>query len=67
MSKVFKVWLDSGANIHSNRSVIISLEELGYTDEEWEAMSEVYQKRKLCEKLHSSKLNVVGQVILIVL
>ena len=40
MSKKFKVWLDSGANIHSMYSVVVSLEELGYTDEEWELLSE---------------------------
>ena len=49
MSKAFKVWLDSGANIHSSRSVIISLEELGYTDEEWEAMPEVDQEEIMRE------------------
>ena len=35
MSKKFKVWLD-----HSMYSVVVSLEELGYTDEEWELLSE---------------------------
>ena len=40
MPKKFKVWLDSGANIHSMYSVVVSLEELGYTDEEWELLSE---------------------------
>ena len=40
MSKKFKVWLDSGANIHSMYSVVVSLEELWYTDEEWELLSE---------------------------
>ena len=49
MSKVFKVWLDSGANIHSKRYVIISLEELGYTDEEWEAMPEIDQEEIMRE------------------
>lgn len=39
MSKVFKVWLDSGANIHSRYENIVSLDELGFTDEEFAALS----------------------------
>lgn len=35
-----RVWLDSGANIHSRREDVFDLEELGFTDEEWAAMSE---------------------------
>lgn len=40
MSKTFEVWLDSGANIHSNRKQIITLEELSISDEEWNEMSD---------------------------
>lgn len=40
MSKTFEIWLDSGANIHSCYKQEISLEELGMTDEEWDAMSD---------------------------
>ena len=38
MSKKFKVWLDSGANIHSEYSVKISLDDIGISDEEWDEM-----------------------------
>ena len=40
MSKKFKVWLNSGANIHSCRKVEIELDEVGLSDEEFEEMSE---------------------------
>lgn len=40
MSRKFRVWLDSGANIHSMKEDVISLEELGYTNEEWDALTE---------------------------
>lgn len=40
MSKRFKVWLDSGANMHSRYQTATSLEELGIKEEEWEAMTE---------------------------
>ena len=33
---VIEYWLDSGANIHSRYSGEISLEELGFTGEEWD-------------------------------
>lgn len=34
-----KVWLDSGANINSTYEVETTTEELGFTDEEWNALS----------------------------
>lgn len=37
-SKTIYYWLDSGANIHSCNRGSITLNELGLTDEEWEAM-----------------------------
>lgn len=40
MTKKFRVWLDSGANIHSCREIYISLTDLGYTDEYWDSMDE---------------------------
>lgn len=40
MSRKFKVWLDSGANIHSSREQIVSLDDIGCTDEEWDELSE---------------------------
>lgn len=36
----FKVWLDSGANIHSRRETTISLDDIGISDEEWNDMEE---------------------------
>lgn len=44
-SRKFKVWLDSGANIHSNRSQIIDLKAIGYTNEEWDALEESEQEK----------------------
>lgn len=40
MSRRFKVWLDSGANIHSCYKTTTSLEALGLTSEEFDEMSE---------------------------
>ena len=40
MSRTFEVWLDSGANIHSKYKEVISLEELGLSDGEFDEMSE---------------------------
>jgi hypothetical protein len=40
MSKTFRVWLDSGANVYSCYKRIVSLDELGIEDEEWDSMSE---------------------------
>jgi len=36
----FKVWLDSGANIHSRRETTISLDDIGISDDEWNQMTE---------------------------
>ena len=35
-----KVWLDSGANIHSNYEQEIELADVGITDEEWAEMTD---------------------------
>jgi hypothetical protein len=35
-----KVWCDSGANIHSCRSATLEPSDWGYTEEEWEDLSE---------------------------
>ena len=41
MGKKFKVWLDSGANIHSCYKQEIDIEDdLGISDETWESYSE---------------------------
>ena len=49
MSKVFEVWLDSGANFQSCRTIKVSLEELGYTDEEWDDLSTVEKEEIMRE------------------
>lgn len=37
----YRVWLDSGANAHACRTVVIDTEkEFGIPDEEWSALSE---------------------------
>ncbi|EAA4852311.1 hypothetical protein DPP06_13125 [Salmonella enterica subsp. enterica] len=40
MSKRFKVYLDSGANIHSKYEQVVELDDIGLTDEEWNEMTE---------------------------
>lgn len=35
-----RVWLDSGANAHSNREQLLEFSELGVTPEEWEALED---------------------------
>ena len=40
MTKRFKVWCDSGANIYSCREQFVTLDEIGHTEAEWSAMSE---------------------------
>ena len=39
-SRKFKVWLDSGANNQSCRTQTVTLEEIGFTSEEWDALEE---------------------------
>ncbi|WP_395026330.1 hypothetical protein [Comamonas odontotermitis] len=40
MGRKFKVWLDSGANIHSCRKQIIDLDDIGVDSDEWDEMSD---------------------------
>lgn len=40
MSKRFKVYLDSGANIHSKYEQVVELDDIDLTDEEWNEMTE---------------------------
>ncbi|EKA0999359.1 hypothetical protein OJ500_002136 [Cronobacter sakazakii] len=41
MGRKFKVWLDSGANIHSKYEQVVDLDDdLGISDEEWEKMDD---------------------------
>lgn len=44
MTRKFKVWLDSGANIHSKRQQEVTLEDIGFTSEEWGALEESEQE-----------------------
>lgn len=44
MADGIKVWLDSGANIHSCNRQELTWEELGITEEEWDAKSEDEQE-----------------------
>lgn len=38
--KKFKVWLNSGANAYSEYATEVTTEDIGASDEEWDAMSE---------------------------
>lgn len=38
--KKFKVWLNSGANAYSEYSTEVTTEDIGASEEEWNAMSE---------------------------
>jgi len=40
MGTKFKVWCDSGANIHSKIEYEVDLDDLGFTEEEWNESSE---------------------------
>jgi hypothetical protein len=53
-----KLYCDSGANIHSERSEVIDLEkDWGITDEEWESMSD-QEKEKLCNEWAYNRLEI---------
>lgn len=39
-TKRFIVWCDSGANIQSCRKEVLTLEDLGMTEEQWEELTE---------------------------
>lgn len=49
MTKKFKVWLDSGANIHSKLEQEISLDDIGYTDAEWDELSDDDKEKEMRE------------------
>lgn len=40
MTRLFRVWNDSGANIHSKYETTTSLEELGIEEDVWVGMTE---------------------------
>ena len=49
MSKKIKYWCDSGANIHSCRKGEITLEALGFTEEEWLELTDEQQELEIKE------------------
>jgi len=49
MGRKFKVWLDSGANIHSSYEQVVTLDDLGYTDEEWDQLSDDERENEMRE------------------
>ncbi|TJY57152.1 hypothetical protein E4T66_17220 [Sinimarinibacterium sp. CAU 1509] len=49
MAKKFKIWLDSGANAHSCSYRVISLDDIGLSDDAWDAMSEDEQEDRMKE------------------
>lgn len=42
-----KFWCNSGANIHSKREEIFDTKDLGYTDEEWNSLSEESKNKEV--------------------
>ena len=48
-TRKFEVWLDSGANIHSSYKQVVSLEDVGFTSKEWDAMAEKEQEEFMRE------------------
>lgn len=49
MAKKFKVWLDSGANHDSCLEQVVSLDDLGISDEKWCSMSEDEREKEMRE------------------
>ncbi len=47
--RTFEVWLDSGANNASRRTVTVTLEELGYSSAEWDRLSDKSKEREMRE------------------
>lgn len=45
----FKLWIDSGANVASCRTEIVTLEEIGYTSEEWDSLDEHAKEQEMRE------------------
>lgn len=43
----YRVWLDSGANIHSCHSQIINLSDIGFTAEEFDALTPDEQEQEM--------------------
>ncbi len=51
-----KIWLDSGANIHSCKEQILDFEDLGLTEEEWDASSE-QEKEEMTKEIAFESLD----------
>ncbi|MEG4669481.1 hypothetical protein UXP85_24825 [Enterobacter cloacae] len=49
MGRKFKVYLDSGANIHSRYETEVDLEDFGIESDEWDDMSEEEQQETMRE------------------
>ncbi|MHA1039995.1 DUF7167 family protein [Enterobacter ludwigii] len=49
MGRKFKVFLDSGANIHSKYETEVDLEDFGIESDEWDEMSENEQQEVMRE------------------
>lgn len=57
-----KFWCNSGANVYSKREEVLDVEkDLGYTEEEWNAMSDI-QKYNEAERWAWERLEI-GYVI----
>jgi len=57
MTTRVKFWCNSGANIHSERSEILTVEQLGYTEEEWLNMAEE-EKQKCADDWAWERLEI---------
>lgn len=40
MERKFEIWLDSGANIHSCKNTVVTLDDLGLSENEWNEMDQ---------------------------
>ncbi|QSW33892.1 hypothetical protein KQ929_08210 [Leclercia pneumoniae] len=49
MGRKFKVYLDSGANIHSRYEAEVDLDDFGISSEEWDEMSDEEQQETMRE------------------
>lgn len=47
MERKFEIWLDSGANIHSCKKTVVTLDDLGLSENEWNEMDQD-EKTKTC-------------------
>lgn len=49
MGRKFKIYLDSGANIHSRYETEVDLEDFGIESQEWDDMSDEEQQETMRE------------------